>query len=127
MGIHNRRFVVAAQINQGAGTDDTKYVTVNLESGRRAKVLAVRVVGAALTANDTNYTTLAVAHGATTIASVATTTGDSGDLAAGTSIDVALSNQVDLEHGDVITLTKTDSGSGVAFDGELSVLCEETR
>ena len=78
---------------------------------------AVFIPSANLTANDTNFTDLSVQIGSTEIASEQTTTGDTGDLTAGTALTLALSGDLDVDAGEQLICKKTDSGSGVAAQG----------
>lgn len=81
----------------------------------------------AVTANDTNYADLSVDVGATEIASEQTTTGDTGNLVAGTAIPMALlvsGTSLELSQGDVVKFTKTHTASGVVVEGTVTILCK---
>lgn len=102
-----------------AGTDETWYVPLP-SSGTWKLESAIFLPWTDRTANDTNYTTIAVKKGATTIASEATTTSDTGNLTAGTALTLAITGAgTNLEFGASapVVVTKTDAGSGLALDG----------
>ncbi len=90
---------------------------------------------AAVTANDTNYATVTLANGATTLHSFDTRTsgsGGTGDLAATTPVALTLATTavgtiLEIAPGGAIKLNKTVAGSGVAIYGRYSLLCEEVR
>jgi hypothetical protein len=90
---------------------------------------------AAVTANDTNYATVTLANGATTLHSFDTRTsgsGGTGDLAATTPIALTLAAAavgtiLEIAPGAAIKLNKTVTASGVAIYGRYSLLCEEVR
>jgi len=90
---------------------------------------------AAVTANDTNYATVTLANGATTLHSFDTRTsgsGGTGDLAATTPIALtfaaaAVGTILEIAPGAAIKLNKTVAASGVAIYGRYSLLCEEVR
>lgn len=90
---------------------------------------------AAVTANDTNYATITLANGATTLHSFDTRTsgsGGTGDLAATTPIALTLAAAavgtiLEIAPGAAIKLNKTVTASGVAIYGRYSLLCEEVR
>ena len=90
---------------------------------------------AAVTANDTNYATVTLANGATTLHSFDTRTsgsGGTGDLAATTPIALtfaaaAVGTILEIAPGAAIKLNKAVTASGVAIYGRYSLLCEEVR
>jgi hypothetical protein len=90
---------------------------------------------AAVTANDTNYATVTLANGATTLHSFDTRTsgsGGTGDLAATTPIaltfaSAAVGTILEIAPGAAIKLNKAVTASGVAIYGRYSLLCEEVR
>ncbi len=90
---------------------------------------------AAVTANDTNYATVTLANGATTLHSFDTRTsgsGGTGDLAATTPIALTLATAavgtiLEIAPGAAIKLNKAVTASGVAIYGRYSLLCEEVR
>lgn len=96
-------------------------------------VSAHLALGAAVTANDTNYAilTLGVNDGAggsfTTVATVEnTTTADTGNLAVATPLPFVLNSAArNVADGAVIKLAKTYAGSGVAIEGTVVVLVEK--
>jgi hypothetical protein len=90
---------------------------------------------AAVTANDTNFATVTLANGATTLHSFDTRTsgsGGTGDLAATTPIALtfaaaAVGTILEIAPGAAIKLNKAVTASGVAIYGRYSLLCEEVR
>lgn len=111
-----------------AGTGETFYAA--LPAGKWKLTKASFTSWTARTANDTNYTTIAVKNGATTLASEATTTGDTGNLTAGGVLDLVITGtgtSLEFDGGDVISVTKTDAGSGLALDGEFLLEFEALR
>lgn len=109
----------------GAGTDEELYIAVNLLSSK-ARIKKVRLTPyTARTADATNYTTITLKSGANTICSRATDVAG-GNMVAGTAevltIDDAYS---EVSDGDVLAVHKDDSGTGLAFDGSITVTLEE--
>jgi hypothetical protein len=105
-----------------AGTDETWYAPV--PEGTWKLESAVFVPWTARTANDTNYTTITVKKGATTLASEATTTGDTGNLVAGTPVTLVITGtgtSLEFTPSAPVVLGKADSGSGLALDGTFSL------
>lgn len=97
---------------------------------------AVLVLDTAVTASDSNYATLLVKIGSTTIATITTetsATGGTGDIAAGASYNIAsfiTATGADLEIGidESISLTKSAyTGSGAVISGHLSISAIELR
>jgi len=90
---------------------------------------------AAVTANDTNYATITLANGVTTLHSFDTRTsgsGGTGDLVATTPIALtfasgAVGTILEIAPGAAIKLNKAVTASGVAIYGRYSLLCEEVR
>ena len=72
------------------------------------------------TAHDTNFTDMSVNQCTTEIASERTTTGDTGNLVAGTNLTLAITSSgtnLEISEGGRLSFLKTDGGSGVALDG----------
>lgn len=112
-------FIPTPLINAAAaGANATDYGIYKLPHGARI----VDIDGlphAAGTANDTNYATLTISAGGTTIATVDTDTAGTGSLVAGTAFDIPLTaagQSVELSDGEVITVAKTFAGTGLAVD-----------
>lgn len=78
-----------------------------------------------VTANDTNYTTVALANttDSVTLHSRATTVAG-GSLTAGTAVDATLTEGAArvISENDLLTFSKTDSGSGQALGGTYSLV-----
>lgn len=81
---------------------------------------------AAVTANDTNFATLTIKIGATTIGTL-TTEVATGNLVAGTPIEIDVSGNLTITPGAVASVTKTYAGSGAAMIGTVSMLAIESR
>ena len=82
------------------------------------------------TAHDTNYTDSSVEVTTTEIASEQTTTGDTGNLTAGTAEVLALTasgTSLEIAQGERLTLKKTDAGTGVALDGTFTAVATKLR
>jgi hypothetical protein len=90
---------------------------------------------AAVTANDTNYATVTLANGATTLHSFDTRTsgsGGTGDLVATTPIALtfasgAVGTAMEIAPGAAIKLNKAVTASGVAIYGRYSLYVDEVR
>lgn len=108
-----------------AGTDDERGVAI-AAPGEWRLVAAYWCPDTAITANATNYTTLTVKQGSTTLATRAT------DVAGGSAVKhtaeaLTLSGGAALEfgQGDVIQVDKDDSGTGAIVDGAFSFFFEK--
>lgn len=112
-----------------ANTSEVWYVPQPHEGTYRLKA-AYFTSWTARTADDTNYTDISLEKAGTEIASEATTTGDTGDLVAGTAIALALTkvdSNIEFAQGSSITIKKTDSGTGLALDGTVSLALEKVH
>lgn len=112
-----------------AGTDEDYFLAVPMPGTWKLEA-AYFASKTARTADDTNYSTLSVENGGTTIASAATTTGGTGDLTAGEVVELSVSGSgTDLEfaQGDAVTVGKTDSGTGLALDGAVTLYFSHVR
>jgi hypothetical protein len=82
------------------------------------------------TADDANYTTFSVLKGATSLGAEAVTTSDTGNLVAGTAVEIVLTGSgKDLEfaQGSSIHFKKADTGTGLALDGAFSAELVQVR
>jgi hypothetical protein len=117
-----------------AGTAETGYACIP-SGGETTFVVvgAVFVPDAARTASDTDFANFALKVGSTTIAEFTTETsgsGGTGNLVAGTKVDLTLSNAASnpLTAGTtILSAAVTKSGSGVALTGKVSVLLMARR
>jgi hypothetical protein len=90
---------------------------------------------AAVTANDTNFATITLANGSTTLHTFTTQTsgsGGTGDLAATTPIALtfasgAVGTAMEIAPGAAIKLNKAVTASGVAIYGRYSLYVDEVR
>ena len=102
-------------------------VTHYLPTYRKMKLTQVRLVPLEnSTANGSNYVTISVINGSTTLASRAT---DSDNLAVGVSESLSLSGGEALDFEDLgeIKFTAVHTGSGVAADVEILLVFEPAR
>lgn len=103
-----------------AGTDEI-FPLIIARPGVWRLEKAYFVAGTAVTANATNYTDLSIKIGANEVASEATTVADTGNIAASAAEELVLTGTgTALEatgQSTVITVLKTDAGTGVAIDG----------
>ena len=107
--------------SETAGTAGLSYAVHGLPVSGVVESLRF-VPYAAVTAHDTNYADISVELDGTEIASEQTTTGDTGNLTAGTDIELALTaSGADLEVGaySVFALKFTKAGTGVAVNGSV--------
>lgn len=102
-----------------AGTSDTFGGPLMPFAG---EVVAVQVTnGATAAADPTNYTTVAVKNGSTTVASHATTsTGFTADTAKSLTLSTTNANRK-FASGDQLNFTKTESGTGLALTAPCTV------
>ena len=128
MAQQHRHLVVSPTVGSAtAGTADEQYVPVTLDGNRKLRLVKARFVPQAnVTANNTNYATMAVKSGATVLASFTTEITGSGNLTEGTDILVTVASDAALEDSDVIEFDKVVSGSGVGIQGHWMLLFEET-
>lgn len=119
MGSVDRIQLTLAFAEVAAGTGQTWYVPI-AAPGTWLLKKAYFVSETARTANDTNFTDISLENGGTEIASEQTTTSDTGNLVAGTAIELALTGSgqdLEFDQGDSITIKKTEGGTGLALDG----------
>lgn len=119
-----------------AGATEIARVGVNPLPIKLLLQKAYLVLDTAVTASDTNYATLLVKIGSTTIATITTQTtgsGGTGDIAAGAVYDIAAfitATGADLEIavGEAFSVTKSAyAGSGAVISGHLSISAIELR
>lgn len=111
-----------------AGTDGDIYVINRM--GGKAKVTHVDFIADAnITANDSNYATFTVSVGGTSLGSIETDTGGTGDVTAGTNEPISLSAAGSnlLADGDSVKVAITKTGTGVAVTGVCAVTIERVR
>jgi len=111
-----------------AGTAETVYVA--MPSANEWKLQAAYFApDANVTSNDTNYATIALKQGATSLASEATTTTDLGSLTAGTAVALAMTAGTGASRefgaGDSVTVAVTKTGTGAALVGAVSLAFEK--
>ena len=109
-----------------AGADEIARIARNDFPFRLAIESVYFTPEAAVTANDTNFATLTIKNGSTTIGTL-TTEVATGNLVAGTPIQIDVSGILTIEPEDVVSVTKTYDGSGAAMIGTVSMLVSETR
>lgn len=109
-----------------AGADEIARIARNDFPFRLAIESVYFTPEAAVTASDTNFATLTIKIGSTTIGTL-TTEVATGDLVAGTPIQIDVSGILTIDSGAVVSVTKTYSGSGAAMIGTVSMLVSEAR
>jgi hypothetical protein len=124
MSIQNK-CILQVELSQGtAGTDEDHYIAIP-HAGEWKLDKAYLTPSANVTANDTNYATIAIKQGSSTLASEATTTSDTGNLTAGTAFEMAVLQSagagLELGAGDVIHVDVNKASSGVAVKGWISL------
>lgn len=101
-------------ISQSAGGADTTLPV--MKTPRKLELSAVKIaVGAAITANDTNYATFTLTDGTTNYATANTKTtgsGGTGNIAANTFIDLTIGT-AEVEDGVNLRLLLEQDGAGV--------------
>ena len=110
-------------VASGATVDETRY----LPTYRKMRLTKVMLVPNSATSDDSsNYLTLSVKNGSTTLA---TRTTQSSALAAGVSETLTLSGGEALNYEDLgeIELKKTHSGTGATCDVEFLLVFEPAR
>lgn len=111
------KIITAGPLNVAADSDAVVWPL--FVSNRRIKVVKVLLgATAAMTAADTNYNTVAIKHGTTTIYSFANGPAASGEsLAAGVIEEKALATPVEVPADTPIKITFTKTGTGLAITG----------
>lgn len=131
MSVQNDFFTATVQLPTGvatAGTDGDIYVINRL--GGKAKVTNVDFIAEAdITANDSNYATLTVTVDGTSLGSIETDTGGTGDVTAGTNEPITLSGAGSnlVAEGGLVKVAITKAGTGVAVTGVCAVTLERVR
>lgn len=107
--------------NVAAGTGEDWYWTQPLE-GEWLLETAYYVAGTTRATDGTNYTTMALKQSSTTLGSLTNNSTGGAAFTAGTARAFTLTGGTALQFGkgDVLTLNKTDAGTGTAMDGTLS-------
>jgi len=113
-GWEARPFVVGPASDIAAGTAATVFVM------KAVRKLVLKKFGFAvssdITANDTNYATIALTDGTTTFASASTTTGGTGNISANTLEDVSISVSEVAEDTNLY-VNVSHAGTGAAVNG----------
>ena len=106
-----------------AGASEVWNQVASIPNGETGAITAIRFMPATnVTAHDSNYADLSVEIAGTEVASEQTTTGDTGDLTAGTEIELALlSVSLEVSDGDLISVKKTHASSGAVLDGTVTI------
>ena len=80
-----------------------------------------------VTADASNNFDLSLEINGTEVASEQTTSGDTGNLTAGTEIELALSGSLEISDGDLLTVKKTHANSGALCEGTVTLDIEWYR
>lgn len=129
MSTQQRIHISLAFAEIAAGTGEDWYVPI-AEPGTWKLEKCYFVPWTNETANDTNYTTLSVLNGSTSLGAEATTTADTGNLTAGTPIEIVLTGtgkDLEFSQGGAIHFRKAESGTGLAVDGAFAATLVKVR
>jgi len=124
MGIQDK-CILQVELSQGtAGSTEDHYIAIP-HAGEWKLDKAYLTPSADVTAHDTNYATIAIKQGSTTLVSEATTTGDTGNLTTGTAFAMAVlaagGSSLEFGAGDVVHVDVNKASSGVAVKGWISL------
>jgi hypothetical protein len=124
MSIQNN-CILQVELSQGtANATEDHYITMP-HAGEWKLDKAYLVVSTSVSADNTNYATVAIKQGSTTLVTEATTESDTGDLTAGTAFAMAVlaSGGASLEFGagDVVHVDVDKASSGVAVKGWITM------
>ena len=112
----------------GAAASEVWDQVVSIPNGETGVVTKARFMPATnVTAHDSNYADLSIEINTTEIASEQTTTGDTGNLTAGTEIELALSGNLEVSDGDRVTVKKTHANTGAVLDGYVTIDIQVSR
>ncbi len=120
-------YVPVAAATAGTAAD---LFTVNGMPGQAKIVGCYLVADGAITANDTNYATLTLTVGGTTVGTMSTTiTAGTGDIADGgvASMTLTAAGSNLVGQGEAIKCAITKPGTGVAVAGTVVVALEQVR
>ncbi len=117
--------ILQVELSQGtAGSTEDHYITMP-HAGEWRLDKAYLVTSAAVTSNDTNYATIAIKQGSTTLVTESTTTSDTGNLTAGTAFAMSVlasgGASLDFGPGDVVHVDVNKASSGVAVEGWITL------
>ena len=120
------RFVLVFALTGSVAANANGVWDQVVSSGNGSKGLITKarfMPSESVTADNSNYFDLSVEINTTEIASEQTTSSDTGDLTAGTEIELALSSTVSLEvaDGDRLTVKKTKAGTGAVASGTVTI------
>jgi hypothetical protein len=101
----------------GAGTAETWYWTQPIQGEWRLETAYI-VSWTTLAAHATDYTTITLKQGSSTLGALSSASSGGAAFTAGTAREFSLSGGTALEFGkgDVMTITKAESGGGGALD-----------
>jgi len=126
--MENMQYQVTLTLEEVAAGSPEEWYAAYSGSNDVQLVSAYLTSATARTANDTNYTTISIKKGLTTYGSLATTTSGTGNLTAGQAVAFSLSSTgTGFSQGEVVEVHKDDSGSGLAFDGSVSLTFQVIR
>lgn len=114
-------YSVTHDFNVAAASADDRYFAVPLPRGEWLLDSAMYVPAAALALDGTDYTTLSVLNGATTLGSI---DNSATAFVQGTPVLITLSGGTALEftaQTDAIELQKAETGSGSALNGSVTL------
>jgi len=117
------------RFDTAANTNDSAVLALH----ERVEVMGAYVVtNATVTANASNFVTLAILGNdqTTAIYQWSTDSGEEGTLTADTPAEMVSQGKEEfaiLDAGDALKVTLTNSGTGAAFDGMLVLNCRQAR
>jgi hypothetical protein len=131
MSIQNDSHTATVQLPTGVATaGDPGDIYVINRLGGKAKVANVDFIADTnITANNSNNATFTVTVSGTSLGSIQTTTGGTGDITAGVNEPITLSGAGSnlVAEGGLVKVAITKTGTGVAVKGVCAVTIERVR
>jgi hypothetical protein len=131
MSFTNDPFCTQVLVPPGAATagDPDNLYCLNRLGGKAQVVNVDFVANGAITANDSNNATITVSVGGTSLGSIQTTTGGTGDITDGSNTAITLSDTAAnlVAEGGLVKVAITKTGSGVAVKGQVAVTLQRVR
>ena len=120
--------VFALTGGKAANVSESWMQVVASPNGAKGLITKARVLPQTnVTADASNNFDLSLEINGTEVASEQTTSGDTGNLTAGTEIELALSGSLEISDGDLLTVKKTHANSGALCEGTVTLDIEWYR
>ena len=120
--------VFALTGGKAANVSESWMQVVASPNGAKGQITKARFMPQTnVTADASNNFDLSLEINGTELASEQTTSGDTGNLTAGTEIELALSGSLEISDGDLLTVKKTHANSGALCEGTVSIDVEWYR